>query len=694
MSGGRARSRALAARSAAHGVALLLLLVLLAASTAGELHAQVDTTTRRDSVQVDSAALARQRADSLAAALRADTVRADSLRADSLRAVAIRRRAERLADTIKAPLATYVPPPDLEAAEALRFTRETMFSTGAMNLADLLDHVPGVTTFRSSWFPGMHAAAFQGDFRRLRVFLDGLELDAPDPRNNGVLDLTEISLSALDEVVVERAAGEVRIWLRSWTVRQVTPYTRTDIYTGDLNTNGFRGLFGRRFMNGALFQLTLQQGESTRQRGGGGLGGTFAPTGGITGDGDVQQLTARVGWARGLLSVDGYVLNTRRTRDSTGADPSAFALPAYAGSRRDAYLRAGYGDPTRGLQAQALIASLRTGPTQEDDAVPVDTTIAIAPVDDSSRNRNQRLLQVAYGWQHERASAFARWRSVNGRSEFAPGVQLSSTRGWVSGALHGERMGLDSTVRLDATLRLAPRPWVVATFANSELRPEDATGRPSERALRAEGALRRGSRWLSGGVVRQTFGTVPRVDTSIVNVDTTITSVQVPERQIIVPRLLTPYRRDSAVFFPTSASTGFTFGVLTPLFKDLRLELRGTRWNGAREYRPQTQVRLALVLQSEWRSRFPKGDFGINARLIHEYRSGLAFLDADAVQSRTPFRQTEPYNWGMAMLELRIQRATLFYHFRNVYGGQYAQIPGVPMPPPFQTYGVRWEWFN
>jgi hypothetical protein len=134
--------------------------------------------------------------------------------------------------------------------------------------------------------------------------------------------------------------------------------------------------------------------------------------------------------------------------------------------------------------------------------------------------------------------------------------------------------------------------------------------------------------------------------------------------------------------------------VLTPLFKDLRLELRGTRWNGAREYRPQTQVRLALVLQSEWRSRFPKGDFGINARLIHEYRSGLAFLDADAVQSRTPFRQTEPYNWGMAMLELRIQRATLFYHFRNVYGGQYAQIPGVPMPPPFQTYGVRWEWFN
>jgi hypothetical protein len=650
--------------------------------------AQVDTTTRVDSARVDSLARAAARADSARA-----TLVADSLRADSLRAEAIRRRAERLADTIKAPMATFVAPPDLEAVDRLRFTRETMFSSGAFNLADLLDQVPGVTTFRSSWFPGVHAAAFQGDFRRIRVFLDGLELDAPDPRNNGVLDLTEISLSALDEVVVERAAGEVRVWLRSWTVRDVTPYTRTDIYTGDLNTNGFRGLFGRRYMNGALFQLTLQQGESTRQRGAGGLGGTFAPTGGIAGDGDVQQITARLGWARGLFSVDGYLLNTRRTRDSTGADPADFALPAYAGSRRDAYLRAGYGDPTRGLQVQALMASLRTARDVAEDAV-VDTSATAPPVDDASRSRNQRLLQVAYGWKQERVSAFARWRTIEGRTEFAPGVQLSATRGWATAAAHGERMGLDSSIRLDATVRLAPRSWLVATFANSELRPDDDTGRPSERALRAEGALRLGRRWFTGGVVRQSFGTVSGVDTAIVDTDTTFSTVQRAQRQIIVPRLLTPYQRDTAIFFPTSASTGVTFGVLAPLYKDVRLELRGTRWSGAREYRPQTQVRAAFILQSEWRSRFPRGDFGINARLIHEYRSGLSFVDADEVATSTPFRQSEAYNLGMAVLEIRIQRATLFYHFRNVYGGQYAQIPGVPMPPPFQTYGVRWEWFN
>jgi len=668
--------------------AFVTLLVVFLSWNARDAHAQVDTTTRRDSVQVDSLARATALADSLSAA-----VLADSLRADSLRAVAIRRRAERLADTIKAPLVTYQAPPNLEATEALRFTRDNMFSTGAFNLADLLDQVPGVTTFRSSWFPGMHAAAFQGDFRRLRVFLDGLELDAPDPRNNGVLDLTEISLSALDEVVVERAAGEVRVWLRSWTVRDVTPYTRTDIYTGDLNTNGFRGLFGRRFMNGALFQLTLQQGESTRQRGAGGPGGTFAPTGGIAGDGDVQQITARVGWARRLFSVDGYLLNTRRTRDSTGADPAEFALPAYTGSRRDAYLRAGYGDPARGLQVQALLASLRTGRDVEEGVV-VDTTAGALPADDSTRNRNQRLLQVAYGWERERASAFARWRSVDGRTEFAPGVQLSATRGWATAAAHGERMGLDSSVRMDASVRLAPWSWLVATLANSELRPDDVTGRPNERALRAEGALRLGRRWLTGGVVRQSFGTVVGLDSVIVDADTSLVRVQRAHRQVIVPRLLTPHQRDSSIFFPTIASTGVTFGVLAPLYKDFRLELRGTRWNGEREYRPQTQVRAAFILQSEWRSRFPRGEFGINARLIHEYRSGLTFVDADRVATSTPSRESEAYNLGMAVLEIRIQRATLFYQFRNVYGGQYAQIPGVPMPPPFQTYGVRWEWFN
>jgi hypothetical protein len=652
--------------------------------------AQVDTTARQDSAAVDT--LPRSPDE-----LRADSLRADSLRADSLRAVAIRRRAERLADTIKAPMPAWAMPANTDVIERFRWSREELLSTGAMTLVDLFDHVPGLTTFRTSWLAGMHTAAFQGDFRRVRVFMDGLELDAPDPRNDGVADLTDISLTALDEVMIERAAGEVRVWLRSWTVRNVTPYTRTDIFTGDLNTNAFRGMFGRRFLNGALLQFTLQQAETTRGAGaaglglgGGGFGGGFGGGGprGITGDGEVQHLTARVGWARGQFAIDGYLMNTRRTRDSTGADPTAWALPAFAGSRRDAYVRAGYGDPQRGLHLQAIAGTLRTTLDLDERGtaaapIPIGGADDDAPVIDSTRQRSQRLLQAGYGFGRARVSAFGRWRTIEGRQEFLPGVQLQADRGWLRGTLHGERMGLDSSLRVDATVRAALRPWLVGTVAHSVLRPDDDTDRVDEQMFRVEGALGWRGRWVTGGFVSQAFS----------GVADSLTGVLL--RGFTIPRLLTPYRTDSTAFrLQAAANTGLTFGAHLPVYKDVRLELQGTRWNSAREYRPQTHARAALILQSEWRSRFPRGHFGINARFMHEYRSAVTFVDADALGTASPRREVEGSNVGIALLEIRIQQATLFYQFRNVYGAQYAQVPGVPMPPPFQVYGVRWSWFN
>ena len=154
------------------------------------------------------------------------------------------------ADTIKDPLARFERPDDFETSPRLRFSREEILSSGAVNLADLLDRIPGVTTYRSGWLAGVHAASFAGDTRRIRLFVDGIEMDAIEPRNGGTIDLTDVQLWTLDELVVERAAGEVRVWMRTWTVERTTPYTRADIFTGDLNTNAFRGLFARRWRNG------------------------------------------------------------------------------------------------------------------------------------------------------------------------------------------------------------------------------------------------------------------------------------------------------------------------------------------------------------------------------------------------------------------------------------------------------------
>jgi len=578
-----------------------------------------------------------------------------------------------------------------------------MMATGAMNLADLLDDVPGITSFRTSWFPGVYAAAFQGDFRRMRVFMDGIELDSPDPRNNSVLDLVEISLASLDEVVVERSAGEVRVWLRTWTVTSVTPYTRTDVFTGDLNTNGFRGLFGRRFMNGALFQLTMQQGETARQRGNVGFGGTR----GESGDGDLRQITARVGWARGDLSVDGHIATTSRTRDITAAESLSYAIPQYDGSRRDAYVRVGYGTPARGWSAQGLLGTLRTGPRIPEDLLNGgggtgggDTAIVVP---DSSTSVTQAVVHAGYSWERTRIEGFTRWRSrarpinlppecsslrplnpfptelvrcLDDRplAELAPGFRVSTDRGWLAGSVYGERLTLDSSSRVDANLRLTLRSWLTVSLAHSALDPDGTTGRVGEQTSRVEGALRQGRSAVSAGFIQLAFAP--------------------GSRGLVIPRLLTPYDTSQTPSLPAFAGSGLTFAVETPLYKDIRLELHGLRWNEGREFRPQTQLRASFILQSEWRNRFPKGHFSINARLIHEYRSGVAFLEPDLQGTVNAFRQTQPYNFGIAMLEIRILRATMFYQFRNVYGSAYTQVPGVPMPPPFQIYGVRWDWFN
>src|SRR5436190_13791456 len=162
-------------------------------------------------------------------------------------------------DTIKAPLVNAEAPVLADPTGSFVWDRRDLFSTGALTVEDLLERVPGVTTVRSHWISEPMIGAFLGDPGRVRVFLDGLELEELDPRMHGAWDLTQIPLWALDDIRIERGASEIRIYIRSWRVDRTTPYSRTDIYTGDLNTNLYRGLFGRRYQHGEALQIAGQQ---------------------------------------------------------------------------------------------------------------------------------------------------------------------------------------------------------------------------------------------------------------------------------------------------------------------------------------------------------------------------------------------------------------------------------------------------
>ena len=74
-----------------------------------------------------------------------------------------------------------------------------------------------------------------------------------------VLDLSQIDLWSYEEAAIERAGGEIRVYLNSWRVSLTTPSTRTDVATGDQQTNLYRGFFGKRFKQGYVVQFAAQQ---------------------------------------------------------------------------------------------------------------------------------------------------------------------------------------------------------------------------------------------------------------------------------------------------------------------------------------------------------------------------------------------------------------------------------------------------
>jgi len=99
-------------------------------------------------------------------------------------------------------------------------------------------------------------------------------------------------------------------------------------------------------------------------------------------------------------------------------------------------------------------------------------------------------------------------------------------------------------------------------------------------------------------------------------------------------------------------------------------------------------------LVTNWLRKFPRGEFSFNARGVHELRDPVSLLfdatDASAVVVRTTLRAQVV----TGVIEIRIQRATLFYQIRNLTGAVSEQIPGIALPQAVQVYGVRWEFWN
>ncbi len=547
-------------------------------------------------------------------------------------------------DTVKAPIAVALRPasPEIRGRRTV-WDRQEIFASGALTLPELLAQVPGGTVFNAGFIAAPSATSWYGEPGRVRVYLDGVELDGLDPRVGRVQDLSTVQLAALEEVAVERAAGELRVFLRSWRVRLTTALTRTDIATGSENTNLYRGYFGKRTNQGGVLQVAAQQYSTTSAR--------------TAGDGDALAAFGRLGFARGRLTVDAVGTRFGRTRSATvrhvvtgTLDPNA--IGAFTGNDAAAYVRAAWGNAdSAGFWMQAIAASLRHAETG-------DSSVGA----DSAQSLSQYLATAGMTRWGARLSAAARLRVQGGESRLAPEVRGSWEGRWL--ALSGllEDGGPDSTSRADALATLTPFPWLEVALAHSIHTPDDsAFGGPARTSSRAEVAARVYGRWIGVGAVQRSSALVmgmPVFDS------------------LFVPTNIAP-------------STGIEASFAGQVWGPYSFEWRGIRWAKEAFYRPQVESHAELRVTSNFTRQIKRGTFGLTAGLTHDYR-GAVEMPADPGQ----VSRAEGAGWVGGYLELRLGSARIFWYNRNAVGKVFETVPGYLMPRLVQLYGVRWEFWN
>lgn len=658
---------------------------------------------RRDTLptKVDSARAKQVRAPQGTDTIRVPTPpRADTMiRNDSARLGIVPLPQQPKKDSVKPPLARADAPPIFDIGPARVYDRAAMFATGSLTLGDLLGRVPGITEFTTGWLGAPTVVASQGDFRRIRVFLDGIELDPLDRRSQGTAPANDLPLHALEEVRIERGADEVRVYARSWRVDRTTPYTRADIATGDQNTNLYRAFFGRRYAHGEALQIAAEQYNTQPDR-------RMPSTGGL-------HLMGRLGMTHGPWSGDLFAERSDIDRAPwAGIGNPIIAtdtVPGWETRRTTAYARIGNGDPERGRWFQLLASvesfrgSPRTPSTFQGGTPSEDSTVTA----DSTAYENQYLLTGGTSLLGARLSASDRIRVAGGSVSHAVSGRASYQHDWIATSLLGEGKSALDPSRAEATVRFEPfrrfallgsvsrrgggrfaRIYGVGAespvFLGTNGEPQLAAGADSSllvvpdtyasyelspvTSYRAEAGIRVKDLWLIGGVLRR--GATTLLPAAGLDEDSA-------------------YSRSGAARVE-AAATAATAAIRGRIYGALHADAWAVVWSDSTGlYRPRYQTRSELYIQTSLLNRFPRGNFGLLGSLAHEYRSTSHFAQADGGLRDVPGFRTIDFR-----LEVRIQTAVISYQFRNMLQSRYAEVPGFIMPRQTQFYGVRWDFWN
>ena len=556
-------------------------------------------------------------------------------------------------DSIKPPIGRFADPATYEIGPQYEWNREQLFATGALTVVDLLDRIPGISTYRSGWLATPQTATYNADFRRVRIFYDGVELDALDNTTGGLIDLSTVQLWTLEHLSIERTAGELRLYMRTWRVENTDPYTRVDIATGNEDTNLYRGFYGKRFDNGGGLQFAGQQYGVTSPR--------------FAGSGDGLSLLSRIGIARKTWSVDGFVNRTHANRGIQRAAVASGRPPVLAldATRTDAYLRAAVGRVGSGPWAQATVASLGfKGTTPPDRSVGATSQPDTLPRKSSETQYN---LSAGYTLGPARVEVEDRLRALRGASYNSVSGRLDVATPFAVLSGFAEHDGFRQVTNLDAGIRLQPLSFIAVAGSigrvtpSSQSNPNAGFGSLANgTSARGEVALRIFGPWVSVGVIsaEKGEGLAP----------------------IVYDTLLLPTASGR-----TKASTGSIRG---PIGRGFGIDAWITRWDSTGNYQPQYESRSEINFANNFSKRFPRGDLEVRVAGVYEYR-GHNIFPLSAGDVRVGAAKTLS-----ALLEIRILRAVISYQQRNILAYQHEVIPGFEMPRVLAIYGVRWDFWN
>ena len=240
----------------------------------------------------------------------------------------------------------------------------------------------------------------------------------------------------------------------------------------------------------------------------------------------------------------------------------------------------------------------------------------------------------------------------------SPTARASFASRMLSVSAFAEGKTIDSVARADVTAELSPLSFVSVLGSVGRTSDSHASDKFSASYLKAQAALRIKGLWLLGGVIRR------------------------DSAQLAAPRVF------DTLFIGQSepAATGYTAAIRGQVWRLLHADVSAIRWNDTTGfYRPRYQTRSELFLHTNLLDRFPSGNFGLTASIVHEYRSTVNFPTADGT-----IRAAGGYRTISTLLEIRLLQATVSWQFRNFLGERYAQVPSFLAPRQTNFYGVRW----